>query len=1116
MQEILKKCNFSKENEEKRLKALYEYKLDEINLDGQLDLITRLLAIICNTPISVVSIVDKTKVFIKSAIGMEKIIIERDITYCDHVVAQDDLFEVCDAFFDDRFKNNPFTFANPPVIFYAGMPLKTPSGANIGVLCVVDHIPRKLNSDQRQALVTLAHQVVLHLELQKYNHELILANKKTIELGRAKEEFLSNVSHEIRTPLNAIYGFTELLNQTAINKEQQEMLNIIRSSVDILMMIINDILDLSKIESGKLTIEKHPYNLSQEFKSLQEIFSQKAKEKHLSLNFKFDKKIPKIINGDKTRINQILINLIGNALKFTNKGSIEVSINLVEDNENQVGLNFCVKDSGIGIPEDKINLIFDRFEQASSDTTRKYGGTGLGLSICKSLVELQGGQLILDSKFGLGSSFSFTLFFDRLKDEEIAKILEEDKKNKKLKKLENCNEKEQFNQSLKKLSKKDKLNFLVCEDTLFNYKLIEKILEDTVVNIDLAENGKEGIDKFKKKQYDLVLLDLQMPIMNGFDFANILRNHMNSDALIIAMTASNSQLEKEQCYKLGINNYLSKPFRQNKFLNKIIYTFQKRKSESSYNDTHKNSKSITSVNKNEQDVSLMENKTKNILIDGNYEVYKTSFSLLKSNKDNRCHKFHNGKISKKKLSDEENQIKNLVSNAGSVENFMEFQEKEELLYIQNTCDDIKAFSIQVNNGANIYNGKKSIVENKKFPDSNFEESEIFNLGTNKQFLDIDSYFSGEIKIDFYKMLNKSQNLTKEDIKYGDVNDKYIQNLILDISNSESKLKSLNSSFIINRNDIDDPHNKGSYIEKEDNSEYDADFSLKNDCKDFIKKSSNLMDGEFSKSLESSSIFSNEEVNICNNKHSNNENFIKYTKKSTFSELQLFDYTTKRSKSKQPSQMSEIKINNMYKDRCLYLPKLKRVYSWKPKNFSPKMKNKTRSKFQKSSNIYIEDLIKNKSPKYKSETELELVVFDIEKEESDLFTEKEFNSITVNFECLNEISGGDYIFEKDLISIFLNEFPIKIHNLKISLEKEEFKEIQILSHSLKSIVAMFGIETLRKMFSELENAVKISPINTHAIKKFKDFINVLGKVYVKLKQIFCEKYKDINIKVNNLL
>jgi CheY-like chemotaxis protein len=274
-------------------------------------------------------------------------------------------------------------------------------------------------------------------------------------------------------------------------------------------------------------------------------------EKKIDLIFEVDDAIPEKIIGDKVRLNQILMNLIGNALKFTNKGSVNVSCNLLNNNKEFFEINFLIKDTGIGIAADKLDTIFERFEQASLNTARKYGGSGLGLNIAKKLVNLQDSELKVSSEFGLGSEFYFTLKYYKIIDSEDS--IEEDSKDTSF-----------IN---------DKINVLVCEDTTLNVILLQKIFANAGYNVEVAENGKVGIEKLKSNKYDIILMDLQMPEMNGFEATDIIRNGMNLSVPIVAMTANNCEIEKQKCITIGMNSYMSKPFKQddlfatiNKFL----------------------------------------------------------------------------------------------------------------------------------------------------------------------------------------------------------------------------------------------------------------------------------------------------------------------------------------------------------------------------------------------------------------------------------------------------------------------------------------------------------------------------------------------------------------------
>jgi CheY-like chemotaxis protein len=372
-------------------------------------------------------------------------------------------------------------------------------------------------------------------------------NENLKQLAKAKDDFLSNMSHELRTPLNAIVGFLDVLNKSKLLKEQKEIVSIIKSSSEILVTLINDILDFSKIESGKLTIEKCKFDISETLNNVYKLLKQKAVDKSLEFKIDIDDRIPKHLIGDKIRLNQIIINLVGNAVKFTNTGTVCIKADFVSKDNESVNILFSVKDTGIGIDEKNLEKIFERFEQASDDITRRFGGTGLGLSISKSLVELQGGKLFVRSKLGKGSEFYFTLNFKISKDSEY--IFEKHDEYKDL----------------------GKLNILVFEDTPFNVKLIKKIFENTECHVDIADNGRSGIQLLEQnKDYDVILMDIQMPEMNGYEAANYITKTMNLNIPIIAMTADNKESERKKCEKLGMLNFITKPFKPDELFSVIL------------------------------------------------------------------------------------------------------------------------------------------------------------------------------------------------------------------------------------------------------------------------------------------------------------------------------------------------------------------------------------------------------------------------------------------------------------------------------------------------------------------------------------------------------------------
>jgi len=369
---------------------------------------------------------------------------------------------------------------------------------------------------------------------------------------RAKQQFLSNMSHEIRTPMNAIIGFTKVVLKTDLTAKQHEYLSAIKLSGDALIVLINDILDLAKVDAGKMTFEQTPFKLESSISAMLHLFETKILEKNIQIVKKYDPLIPEVLVGDPVRLHQIILNLVSNAVKFTSKGKITVSVSLLSQDENQATVEFKVSDTGIGISENKIDTIFGNFQQATSGTSRLYGGTGLGLSIVKQLVESQEGSVCVVSKIDVGSTFKFTLSFDKttiILDEELEKI-----------ELDN-----------------DKLNIkvLVVEDIALNQLLMKTLLDDFGFERDIASNGKIAIEKLALKEYDIILMDLQMPEMNGFEATDYIRNTLNSNIPIIALTADVTTVDLAKCTAVGMNDYLAKPIDEKLLYNKIISLVKK-------------------------------------------------------------------------------------------------------------------------------------------------------------------------------------------------------------------------------------------------------------------------------------------------------------------------------------------------------------------------------------------------------------------------------------------------------------------------------------------------------------------------------------------------------------
>ena len=361
------------------------------------------------------------------------------------------------------------------------------------------------------------------------------------------------MSHEIRTPLNSIIGFANVLLKTELGVQQQEFLQAIKTSSKSLNLLINDILDLAKVDTGKMTFEKQPFEIRKSISSILHSFDLKIKEKNLKLVEEYDSKIPSMLLGDTLRLNQIFLNLLGNSVKFTHKGRIIIGVELLSETQESVTLEFTVTDSGIGIAANKINSIFNLFEQAELSTANSYGGTGLGLAIVKQLIEAQAGSISVKSKLGEGSTFSFILPFGKttIKLEGEIELLKSD-------------------------SEIKNLRVLVAEDVALNQLLIKLILSDFGFECEIAENGRIAIERMLTNTYDIILMDLQMPEMNGFEATEYIRKTMKSQIPIIALTADVTTVDVAKCQEFGMDDYISKPIDENLLYSKIVELVKKK------------------------------------------------------------------------------------------------------------------------------------------------------------------------------------------------------------------------------------------------------------------------------------------------------------------------------------------------------------------------------------------------------------------------------------------------------------------------------------------------------------------------------------------------------------
>lgn len=438
-----------------------------------------------------------------------------------------------------------------PCKVWMGVPLKADKEI-IGVMALQDyHDENKFSQDDVNVLEFIANQIALAIQRRTMLDNVIAASRKAEDAADSKQQFMSTMSHEIRTPLNEVIGITNLLLQGNPREDQMDYIKTLRFSGNHLLTLVNDVLDYNKMESGKIVFEQAIFNLSDFLKDIMRSYSFRSKSKSIEFEIIRDNELPDEVIGDSIRLNQILSNLLSNALKFTEKGSIFVILKELERTDHNINIEFRVKDTGLGIPKDKHDVIFESFTQASADTTRHYGGTGLGLAICKKLVELQGGEISVDSEPGQGSTFRFVLSFG----------------------IPAKGEKAQTGETTEPYTGLEGKRILMAEDNKINFFVANKFLTSWGVVVTHAENGKIALEFLEKEEFDLIIMDLHMPVMDGIEATTILRKSKNpniSGIPVVALTAAIMSESHDKIENLSINDYVLKPFKPRDLFEKIL------------------------------------------------------------------------------------------------------------------------------------------------------------------------------------------------------------------------------------------------------------------------------------------------------------------------------------------------------------------------------------------------------------------------------------------------------------------------------------------------------------------------------------------------------------------